>query len=351
MYEGHGIGRAYPARWLLLALFAGLVWCALSIFGTGGSASAHEDPADHDPGILGTVGTVVNGLGETVGGATQAVDQVVTAVTTSVAPAAQPVVAPLPAPVAHPVADAIDTVRSDVAQATAGVDHAVTAVVDTAASTVSEIAQYAPATAVVQPVVDTATRLPVVGSGIDSLGVGALLLGAAGAVDDTVEAVVGTAPTVDGILPPPPLSGLDPILAIVRGSGTSVLPLPSEGPNPSIALPSAGASGVAPAHDTAASRGLAGVTSADLTGARGTGASASASPAVASDADAAREGGALPGPTAPTGSISAAAAGAAAQALAFEHASGPYASLSTFRSHTDDALPGAPVHDTDVAPD
>lgn len=365
-----GITPARVRRVLLLALFAGITWCVFSLFFPSTSASAAEN--DRGSGLLGAVGSVVDGVSGAVSETTAAVDTALTgtveAVTPAVAPVTAPVAVAVPAPITQPVGDVVQTVTRT-ADATVGrVDAVVTDVVNETTSAAAEIADAGLVSEVVAPVTEVVAEVPVLGAIVTEAGLDETVGDVADAVDGTVSTVVGSAPRIDSVLPDLPGGAIDPVVDPI---GT-----PSTGTVPVLQLPQFVQTAVlgSPRPAPATEHPHPGITPA---AARSTGGHAPASrlsaPGAALVFDAAGSFSAntallSPVSTEPTGAAdspagglrgvlgSSSAAGSAGPGSAVAEtipgdSINAASSLSLFRTDTDDALPGAPVFDTDVAPD
>lgn len=367
-----GSQRSRVGRLLLLALFAAVVWCAFTLMSATSSASADEN--DHGSGLLGTVGSVVNGVGNVVTETTDAAEQVVTKTVHVVAPAAQPILEPavepilepVTAPVAAPVIPVVEKVVGTTDRVVAGVDATVVTVVDEATAAVSHVASSGIVTDVVSPVTELVTDLPVVGAVVEAAGVGDALTSIADGVDATVGELVGIAPAAGSIIPGLPVGAVDAVTDSIDPPTVApiTVPLPVAAhivaaltPAPA-AVPPARASdvAVADATRTSVSRTVSphSATAADLTAVLSEGAVTHTAVAVSSSDERDRSAGGLPGSLAggqATIGGSAAGVGAPAAGTADANAWGAASGFSFFRVHTDDALPGSPVFDTDVAPD
>ncbi|MCJ1708496.1 hypothetical protein [Microbacterium sp. VKM Ac-2923] len=138
-------------RVFLLGVLVSLATAVLSLFATSMSASAD----DSGSGLLGAVGSTVNGVTDTAGD----------------------VVEPVTTAVVEPVANVTDVAGSGVVGA------------------------------IVDPVVATAGSLPIVGPVVEQSGLGGVVTGVAGAVDETLPVVVGTAPEIAPVVPSLPGDG------------------------------------------------------------------------------------------------------------------------------------------------
>jgi hypothetical protein len=352
-------------RLLLLALFAAIAWTVLTLFASVSSSSASEGD-DPGSGLLGAVGNTLDAATSAVAETTGAVDQLVTEVTTAVTPAVQPVVSPLPAPVAQPVAEVVTTVTETAQTAVAHVDTAAVDAVDTATSTVTGVAGAEVVSTVVKPVVELVESAPVAGAVVETIGLGDGLNQVAAGVDGTLSTVVGSAPPVGSILPELPLTAVTDAATVIGGAGADGVDPPAWGvlpvlpflPSPhqasrvagtTVAMPSAAPG---PPDALRARAGAPVAISGPSTPLRGL--SWPADSAVQGHVDSAPFGPGLPIGSAVAGgpaSATSAGAGSALAGLAHEDPHGPLYGFSTLRTTIDDALPGAPVFDTDVSPD
>jgi len=356
------IERLRPARLMLLGLLACLLWCVLSLFASATSATAHDGSARTGSGLLGVVGETLNGVGHAVQQTTTAVDEVVASVTTAATPAVAPALPPVPEPVAQPVVAVAETVTQTADTAIAAVNHTAGGVVDTVTATVSEIADAGAVSAIVTPVVDVTAEIPAVSGALDRTGVADALIGAAFGLDAAVSGVVGDAPTAAPLLPDLPVSGLIPPTDLLTSPPATSLPgldglLPMLPAPASVELADAPATHAAAAAAANGGAGVWPVRSPHATGvptleqkaldgqsplastSGGTGTSPSSAPGLRASLGA-------------TGSITAASGGGASvSALGTEGLFPSAADVSSVRHLADDALPGAPVFDTDVSPD
>jgi hypothetical protein len=338
-------------RLLLLALLAGIAWCALSLFASTSSASAAEGD-ESGSGLLGAVTQTVSGAGAVVTGVVDAADPVVTTVVETVV---TPVAAPVPAPVAQPVGAAVEAVAATVDTTVAAVDTVAVGAVETATAAVADVADAGLVSHIAEPVVDLATSVPVVGDVIVATGLDTAVTDTASGLDDAVGAVVGQPGEVGSVLPELPLTGVDAVAETLD-------------PTPAVSTPNGDDASVADAIDAEATDPVPGEARLasdapsgrsagpqDAEGARsgapgGTGASTASVVSPAFDPGPSLGG--VPGGALGSGSsVSGAAAGAAAAAIGHEDAHRVPHAFTTLRTTTDDALPGAPVFDTDVSPD
>ncbi|MFG6402587.1 hypothetical protein [Microbacterium sp. P04] len=352
--------RKRAVRVALLALLLGVAWCVFSLFAPSSSASAEERDGS---GLLGTVGSVVGSAGDVVGGVTDTVDEVLTGTVQAVAPVATPVVAPIPEPVAAPVAQVVTQAPAIVNQAVVHVDTVATATVDAATGAVAEVADAGLVSAVVAPVTDIVTEVPVLGSLVEETGADSALDSVAGGLDGAVSDLVGSAPATVPLLPQLPTGAVDAVTEILVPSPVSlpgsVFPI---GGIPAGIVPGSVVIPAAPgASQSGASTPSSSPSSIRFPAAHATGLSAEEAviPGVLTAATitdgevpvwgSAGAAGSVPGSPASVGGSGGASGLGAALAGTAPH--GAHNSFSYFRVHTDDALPGAPVFDTDVAPD
>lgn len=343
-WRGRGLSLG---KLVLLAVLAGVAWCALSLFASSSSASASDNP-ENGSGLLGAVSQTVSGVGETLSEVTGSVEPVVSTVVTTVAPAVEP----LPAPAAAPVQQAVETVQAT----TAAVDTSTVAVVDATAGAVADVAASGPLEAAVEPAVGLAENVPVVGDVLELTGLDTALTDTAGRFDAAVAAVVGDpGPGVGSIVPALPLDGVEELAGSIDGPHLPVvpelaLPLDLVAEAPSLGTPDAATpSDALSAGRTAVTSTAVGVRSATL---EGTGLPSGAATSADGDSESSRDG--LPGGSlgiaGSTGAGNGAPAGSAA-AVAHEGSQRSIYAFTTVRSSIDDALPGAPVFDSDVSPD
>lgn len=350
----HRRSRLRPARLVLLALLASLAWCVLSLFASSPSASA-DDGSSRGSGLLGAVGETLEGVGGTLEQTVAGVDAAVAAVTTAVAPVAEPVVAPVPEPVSEPVVAVVQTATTTADSTVGATDAAIVAGIDAVASSVTEVAQAAPASDIVAPAVTLTSQVPVVADVLDRTRAGDALTGIAEGADAAVSALIGSAPPTAPLLPDLPLSGLAPVTDALTAPGPVLLPgLPLPGrvlpDRPSVAgdgplaalLAAPGPQEALRVDDASADRGTS-VSTLDPGASTAAGASRAAERTGAPGLS-----GALAGSSA---SLTAGGGNGGVAALGAE--SGPHSATgsSSVRLPADEALPGAPVYDTDVSPD
>lgn len=372
---------ARPARardlrrilWAALALCLG--WFALSLVFPASSASAEER---HGSGLLGVVGQTVDTATSTVSHVTQHVDSVVGSAVTTVAPVVEPAVAPVPAPVREPVAEVVSSANQAVQNTVTQLDSTVTGVVGTATDLVGGVADSGIVSGVTEPVVDLVTSVPVVGGVVEKVGLDDTVRDVAAGTDEVVSGVVGSPAPVSGVLPTPPTGAVDVIVDTVRPGGPDAPTLPGIGdgvvvPLPSPVLPTSpinsapGAGGavedpVIVRADAASTAASAAPTSSASTLPPGISSAAVAAQAAASggSSPASPDPGTPPSPTAPatpqtsagSGSV---AAGSGGPGTSPADSGGSFGiqslALLSPRTVVNDALPGAPVYDTDVSPD
>lgn len=347
----HRRSRLRPARLVLLALLASLAWCVLSLFASSPSASA-DDGSSRGSGLLGAVGETLESVGGTLEQTVAGVDAAVAAVTTAVAPVAEPVVAPVPEPVSEPVVAVVQTATTTADSTVGATDAAIVAGIDAVASSVTEVAQAAPASDLVAPAVTLTSQVPVVADVLDRTRAGDALTGIAEGADAAVSALIGSAPPTAPLIPDLPLSGLAPVTDALTAPGPVLLPgLPLPGrvlpDRPSVA-------GDGPLAALLAAPGPPEALRVDAASAdRGTSVSTLDPAASAASRAAERTGapglsGALAGSSA---SLTAGGGSGGVAALGAESAPHSATGASSVRLPADEALPGAPVYDTDVSPD
>lgn len=370
------LGRGAPQmlRMLLFGVLAALAFVVLSFFASASSASA-----DEGSGLLGAVGSTVETVADTGGGAVEAVAEpvvepvvetaspVVESVVEPVAQVVEPVTAPvaevLPAPVAEVVTaptevvpTVVDTVNTvgDVANDT------VSGTVGTVGDVVSGVAGSGLVGGVIAPVVDTVESLPVVGAVVESTGLGGVVTDVAVGVDETLPVVVGELP-----------SSVAPVVPTVpggtQGGGVTVpsppsfpgLPIPGA---PSVSLPGASVADLPPAVASVVRQSSSPVDAAQL--ARlfrdaGTAsaqtvqdAAGAASITPSSPADRGASSVTLGAASGAGAAISGSSAtGGAAPATADHGALSASLVLLSRGGDVDDDIPAVPVYATDVSPD
>ncbi|MGP3533606.1 hypothetical protein ACTU3I_02345 [Microbacterium sp. RD1] len=350
--------RVRPARLLLFALLAALAWCLLSLLAPTSSASA--DDGQRGSGLLGAVGDTLAGVSDTLEQTTGVVDAVVTEVVTPVAPpvvapvpapVAEPVVTPPPAPVAQPV-PVVPAVPDVVAIAPSVADAVIDTVNATAAATVddvtsavSEVGAAGTVSRVTAPIIDLAGSLPVVRVVADRLELADTVGTVADSVDRTVASVIGTPTPTGPLLPPLPAPGVDvdvDVDPIVGELPSGITPVRAEGVLASLRGDVTDDATAEPAPHVNSARAGSGL----IDGTAAVHPSAEGSPSVG--------GPSAVGPDPVSGSTTAANGGAGAgapAALGYEDSHADAAAGSALRSVADDALPGAPVYDTDISPD
>jgi hypothetical protein len=341
------------SRLLLLAGGVGLAWCAFSILGQSSAASAAEN--DDPSGLLGTISSTVQQTTSAVSGVIDAVEPVVIEVVHTVAP---PAPAPAPAPPQAPPVSA-PTVHSAVQSVVQGVGNAATstvsgvtqtltttldgtagtvdAVTGVVAETTTGVISGLSATQTVAPVLETVHGLPIVGLLTDRLGLADTLGAVVTVADDLLATLTGTTTAIVGA---PGQSGNGVFLPL-----PGLLPLTGEA---AAAAPASSVESAAPSLTTQQALTFAGLFAGALV------AGAVVPVASAAGTGSGRWGGSPLAPFAPSSPSLIMAGMAAAAAL--------WAALVEFSwfarpgghglvSLADDALPGAPVFATDVAPD
>ena len=343
------------SRLLLLAGGVGLAWCALSVLGQSSAASASEN--DDPSGLLGTISSTLQQTTSAVSGVIDAVEPVVIEVVHTVAsPAPAPAPAPAP-PQAPPVAaptvhSAVQGVVQSVGNAatstvsgvtvtlataldgTAGTVDAVTGVV---AETTTGVLSGLSLTETVAPVLETVHGLPVVGMLVDRLGLGETLGAVVTTADELLATLTGTTTAIVGA---PGQSGNGVLIPL-----PGLLPPTNEA---AAAAPATSVGGAAPSLTTQQALTFGGLFAGALV------AGAVVPFASASGTGSGRWGGSPLAPFAPSspslimaGMTAAAALWAALVEFSWFARPGGHGLLSL----SDDALPGAPVFATDVAPD
>lgn len=320
-----------------------IAWTALSLF----LGSTHAQAAERSAGLLDDLTSNVTGtVTETVGTVTSLVDEIV-------APVAQTA----SETVAHTVAQTVDPVLEVVASvpvvgppAAELVEQTVSTATDTARDLVTPVVDVLgdqPIAHVVDPLLDSLERLPVVGSVLEQVrpvatpavgGVDELLGSIGGTLDGTVDAV---APGGGSTQPAEPAQPGDDGSAGVAPGGDSEAVATSESPDSRASERSSNAiPAVSPAWAATSGNSPQG-TSAPTLGAKGPPGSGGAPP------------GAPPGSssTAPTSSANAGGGSAGSVASIADADPLPLRAWERAAGARDDAMPSSPVFDTDVSPD
>ncbi|MAP63205.1 MAG: hypothetical protein CMH34_05560 [Microbacterium sp.] len=336
----------HARRVLLVALGLGLLWAAAAILLHTPSAGAAEDD---DAGLLGAATSVVEG-------ATGAVDDVAGATldtaTTVVAPVVETVTEPVAEQAPAPVAAVVEAVPEVVAPVVETVTQTVTTTTDvvdngagTVTATVESVVSSGPVSAVTTPVVELVAEVPIVGDVADGIGLGETITDTAAAIDTTVGTVL-----IGGTTDPAP-----PVVVIPELD----VPMTPAVPDPSGAVPAliaASASVGEPGTATALAR------VATAMGAAWWAQNDSWAPsAIAAAMGAAAVVGAARSRLLSPHVAPSHAPGGTGSAIGAAAAQPPAGMLGDTwrslllagppRSHVDDALPGAPVFDTDSTPD
>lgn len=355
----HRLTRTH--RLLFVALFVGIAWATLSVFLSTSSASASH--GEDQAALLDALGQTPTSAASIASDTSGVVDRAAASVTTAVISVAQPAVEHVPAPVSQPVVHAVDTVTHGADHSAAHVDHDAVAVVNAVTSALGDAAAAGIISTGVAPVVDVAESLPTAGDALSDLGVGSGVLAVAASVDTTTARLVGPAPPIDSLLPELPLSGVAPIIDALdpdddppvrppRPSPPVLASPPARAPTgpPGSSAPEAGVGIVqAPSpNDRAGSSGARAHSASSAGGLSTTGLDLHLAP------------GGSPSDGAPLGAVTAnggpSAAGqnhhraAIAGAVHENHHASLRGSVCP-RAAADDALPGAPVFDTDISPD
>lgn len=337
-------------RYALLAAALSAVWLVISLFSSAPSASADEQ--DSGSGLLGTVGSVLEGATTVTGTVGDTLGTVVDTVVEPVAEVGEPVVEVAPEPVAEVVPEVVD-MTTDAANGTiSGTNTAVGTIVNELAGSVSDVAGSGTVGAVIGPVAgvvdDVAGGLPVVGDLLGDDTVGGVLGPVTGLVDGTLGTIVGSIgelPT-DGTGVLPQLPGI-PLLPGDPGTPGN----PGVVTNPGAASGgSAGGSAPPGVVDDISAWSVRVLASASLE----SGSVGSFTPA---------DGGAPPGGNLPTtpalpiggsasGGVGSSGTGAGSGASDAAFAALELDALASLVLHSvDDALPSSPVYDTDTTPD
>ncbi|GAA1949737.1 hypothetical protein [Microbacterium aquimaris] len=335
----------HAQRVLLVALGLGLLWAAAAILLHTPSAGAAEDD---DAGLLGAATSVVEG-------ATGAVDDVAGATLDTAATVVAPVVETVTEPVAKqapaPVAAVVEAVPEVVAPVVETVTQTVTTTTDVVengagavAETVETVVSSGPVSSVTTPVVELVSEVPIVGDVAEGLGVGEAITDTAAVIDTTV----GTVLVGDTTDPAPPVVVIPELDLPVA---PAVPALPGTVPALIAAHVSVGEAAIATAVASVAT-----AMGAAWWSQNGSWAPSAIAAAIGATAVVGAAGSRLLTPHAapshaPGGNGSALGAAAAQPAgmlgdtwRSLLHAGPPH-------SHVDDALPGAPVYDTDSTPD
>ncbi|WP_149083939.1 MULTISPECIES: hypothetical protein [Microbacterium] len=347
--------RGVPAV-VLWGGFGALAWAALTVLTGGGSAQADEQPQ----GQLDSLTSVVS---ETVTAVTKpVVNDVVAPVVNHVAtPVVQEVVAPVvqevvkpvvthvTAPVQQAAPEVVETVTETVTQVpivgdtAAPVLETVAETTETVVEPVTDVLVSAPASQITAPVLDLVGDLPLVGGIVVDSGAIELVENVVGVVDDTTGLVGGVAeeavpPVVEALTPQVPVAPQTPVDAVPASTVTpraDFTIVPPALTSPRSASPLAG-------HESALWAGSP---------VRATLSATDTQSPVGDTAPAPF--GAPPGAPVAPASSSAASGGtsASAHARVSEIGATPLRAWERAVGATDDALPGAPVADTDVSPD
>ncbi|MBP3976821.1 hypothetical protein [Microbacterium sp. BLY] len=332
-----------------------LAWAALTVLTGGGSAQADEQPKGPLDSLTSVVSETVTAVTKPVVSDVVApvVNQVATPVVQEVvAPVVQQVVAPVvretAAPVQQAAPEVVQTVTETVAQVpvvgdtTAPVLDAVADTAEAVVEPVTDLLGSAPVSQITDPVLDLVGGLPIVGGiVVDS--------GAIDLVGDVVGVLDGTTGLIGGIAE----ETVPPVLEALTPQDPASPPAAPGGGVPVAAPLIRGAVTPAPSTPVTASTARAGQDSALLA------ASAAAVASAPGEADAApgdpspEPFGAPPGaPSIPASSSATSAGGlSAAHARLGDTGVTPLRAWERVSGAVDDALPGAPVADTDVSPD
>ncbi|KYJ96944.1 hypothetical protein [Microbacterium sp. CH1] len=333
-----------------------LAWAALTVLTGGGSAHADEQPKGPLDNLTSVVSETVTAVTKPVVNDVVApvVNQVATPVVQEVvAPVVHEVVAPVVTHTVAPVQEAapavVETVTETVTQVpvvgdtAAPVLEAVAETTETVVEPVTDVLGSAPVSQITAPVLDLVGGLPLVGGIVVDSGAIDLVENVVGVVDGTTGLIGGVVeetvpPVVDVLTPQKPAAPQTPEGSVPAGATTArdeIAALPEPAPAPS-ASPSTGQHS---AFRTVAS--FAGPVSAPHSSDAGAG---DAAPVPL---------GAPPAAPAAPASYSATSAGGSTSAPArlSEIGATPLRAWERAAGARDDALPGAPVADTDVSPD
>ena len=325
-----------------------LAWAALTVLTGGGSAHAAEEPKGPLDGLTSVVSETVTAVTKPV------VNNVVAPVVKQVVtPVVQEVVAPVVTHTVAPVQEAapaiVETVTETVTQVpvvgdtAAPVLEAVAETTETVIEPVTDVLDSAPVSQITAPVLDLVGGLPLVGGIVVDSGAIDLVENVVGVVDGTTGLIGGVVeetvpPVVEALTPQEPAAPQTPEGSVPAGATTArdesgALPEPARAPS---ASPSTGQDSVL---RTVAS--FAGPVSAP-----------DSSDAGAGDTAPVPFGAPAGAPAAPASSSAASAGGStSAPARLSEIGATPLRAWERAAGARDDALPGAPVTDTDVSPD
>ncbi|WP_101847938.1 hypothetical protein [Zhihengliuella sp. ISTPL4] len=333
-----------------------LAWAALTVLTGGTSAHAEEQPK----GPLDSLTSVVS---ETVTAVTKpVVNNVVAPVVNHVAtPVVQEVVAPVvhevvtpvvthvTAPVQQAAPEVVETVTETVTQVpvvgdtAAPVLETVSETADAVVGPVTDLLGSAPVSEVTAPVLDFVGDLPLLGGIVVDSGAIDLVENVVGVVDDTTGLIGGVVeetvpPVVEVLTPQVPVAPQTPVDAV---PASTVIPRADIAIVPP-ALTSERSSSPTAGHESALRTGSANGATLPATDAH----SPAGDPAPVPF-------GAPPGaPVAPASSSATSGGGfASAHARLSEIGANPLRAWERAAGAADDALPGAPVADTDVSPD
>lgn len=329
-----------------------LAWAALTVLTGGGSAHAAEEPKGPLDGLTSVVSETVTAVTKPVVNNVVApvVKQVATPVVQEVvAPVVHEVVAPVVTHTVAPVQEAAPAVVETVTQVpvvgdtAAPVLEAVAETTETVVEPVTDVLGSAPVSQITAPVLDLVGGLPLVGGIVVDSGAIDLVENVVGVVDGTTSLIGGVVeetvpPVVEVLTPHEPAAPQTPEGSVPMGVPPvreDIAALPEPAPAPS-ASPSTGQDSVL---RTVAS--FAGPVSAP-----------DSSDAGAGDTAPVPFGAPPAAPTAPASSSATSAGGSAsAPARLSEIGATPLRAWERAAGARDDALPGAPVADTDVSPD
>lgn len=351
-------------RVLFLAIFVSMAWCAISLATAASSASAAQTEGNGSSGLLGAVGSLVNEVGDTAAGANEVVDDAAA----SLAPVAEPVAALAPVPVETVATEAVRTVDTTVR----GADAAVVETIEATLAPVSAAADSGLVGDVVGPLVGAVSEVPVVGGLVEQVGVDDVLVDVASGVDGAVSAIVGTSAPIDPILPSvPEIPGAPGLPDAPRAPHPTVAetveesdapPAETAPSSPQVAF-SSGLPAVIPEVTAAERRKVESVSRMVLMGQRISRAESSPVDAGVSlslgtpPVDDAGRDERPPGeplaiaPASPASAVGGSGGASTMPGIAGVDPRTPRSAFSTVHTAANDALPGAPVFDTDVAPD
>lgn len=202
-------GRAHLLRVLLLSVGVALLWTLITLFAQSSPSSAAEDDGKTGKGLLGAVPSTVNHVTGAVASTVGEVGTITKTVVKAAEPVTKPVLAVAPQPVRETVKTVVKKTVATVDKTTAAVDTTVRTVTDKTLTTVSDVVAKtpvvgdlvgspAPLTPVIPPVESVLPDLdPVLGTTPDAPAPGAPL--PADAVPTTPVAPTVAAPATDAV--------------------------------------------------------------------------------------------------------------------------------------------------------